>query len=99
MVSEFIKARYNKGLSSDLYFWRDNNGVEADLVFESGAKLQPVEIKSGSTVTSDYIKAGQRAGRFAAGETEPPWLMYGGDESYERSGLKVIGWRDLANWV
>lgn len=99
VVSEFIKARFNKGLSSDLYFWRDNNGVEADLVFESGAKLQPVEIKSGSTVTSDYIKAGQRAGRFAAGETEPPWLLYGGDESYERSGLKVIGWRDVVNWV
>ena len=99
VVSEFIKARYNKGVSADLYFWRDNNGVEADLVFESAAKLQPVEIKSGSTVTSDYIKAGQRAGRFATGETEPPWLMYGGDESYERSGLKVIGWRDVVNWV
>ena len=80
-------------------FGEDNNGVEADLVFESGAKLQPVEIKLGSTVTSDYIKAGQRAGRFAAGETEPPWLMYGGDESYERSGLKVISWRDVVNWV
>nr|WP_245153525.1 ATP-binding protein [Chlorobaculum sp. 24CR] len=99
VVSEFIKARYNKGLPADLYFWRDNNGVEADLVFESGAKLQPVEIKSGSTVTSDYIKAGQRAGKFATEETDSPWLIYGGDESYERSGVKVVGWRDVGDWV
>lgn len=99
VVSEFIKARYNKGLPADLYFWRDNNGVEADLVFETGAKLQPVEIKSGSTVTTDYIKAGQRAGKFATGETGLPWLIYGGDESYERSGVKVIGWRELGDLV
>ncbi len=99
VVSEFIKARYNKGIPADLYFWRDNNGVEADLVFETGAKLQPVEIKSGSTVTTDYIKAGQRAGRFANGDAELPWLIYGGDESYERSGVKVIGWRDVGDWA
>jgi predicted AAA+ superfamily ATPase len=99
VVSEFIKARYNKGVPADLYFWRDNNGVEADLVFETGTKLQPVEIKSGSTVTADYIKAGQRAGRFANGDAEPPWLIYGGDESYERSGVKVIGWREVGDWA
>lgn len=99
VVSEFIKSRYNKGLPGDLYFWRDNNGVEADLVFETGSKLQPVEIKSGSTVTADYIRAGQRSARFANGEAAPPWLIYGGDESYERSGLTVIGWRDLGKWM
>jgi predicted AAA+ superfamily ATPase len=99
VVSEFIKALCNKGVPADLYFWRDNNGVETDLVFETGAKLQPVEIKSGSTVTTDYIKAGQRAGRFANGDAEPPWLIYGGDESYERSGVKVISWREIGDWV
>lgn len=99
VISEFIKSRYNKGLPSDLYFWRDNNGVEADLVFETGSKLQPVEIKSGSTITTDYIRAGQRAARFASGEANAPWLIYGGNDSYERNGLNVIGWRDIAHWT
>jgi len=99
VISEFIKSRYNKGLPSDLYFWRDNNGVGADLVFETGSKLQPVEIKSGSTITSDYIRAGQRSARFASGEADAPWLIYGGNDSYERNGLNVIGWRDIAHWT
>ena len=96
VVGEFLKARYNRGESADLFFWRDNNGLEADLVFESAGRLQTVEIKSGHTVTKDYIRAAQRSTRFAGDEALPPWLVYGGDESFERSGVRVIGWRDLA---
>ena len=96
IVAEFVKDRFNRGLPADLYFWRDNNGLEADLVFEMGTRLQPVEIKSGQTVTRDYMRAGQASARFAGSEALPPWLIYGGDESYERSGLRVIGWRDIA---
>ncbi|MDP2752644.1 MAG: ATP-binding protein [Rhodocyclaceae bacterium] len=95
VVSEFLKIRMNAGLPSDLYFWRDNNGLEADLLFEHANQLQIIEIKSGQTVTPDYIRAGQKSARFAGLEALPPWLIYGGDESYLRSGLRVIGWRDI----
>lgn len=96
VVSEFLKARFNAGLPADLYFWRDNNGLEADLVFEVGRRLQTVEIKSGQTVTSDYIRAGQKSGRIAGEDALMPWLIHGGNARYERSGVKVMGWRDLA---
>lgn len=95
VVSEFIKARYNRGQPADLYFWRDNNGLEADLIFEQNNRLQMVEIKSGQTITSDTIRAGQRAIRMAEDEALTPWLIYGGDETYERSGVKIFGWRDF----
>ena len=95
VVGEFIKARYNQGQPADLYFWRDNNGLEADLIFEQDNRLQMVEIKSGQTITSDIIRAGQRAIRMAEDEALTPWLIYGGEESYERSGVKIFGWRDF----
>ncbi|MGY0634043.1 ATP-binding protein [Luteimonas sp. A478] len=97
VVGEFVKSRLNAGLPPDLYFWRDNNGVEADLVFEVDGRLQPVEIKSGATVTSDYIRAGQKAGRFAGEEALMPWLIHGGNDAYERSGVRVMGWRSLGD--
>lgn len=96
IVSEFLKARCNAGQPADLWFWRDNNGLEADLVFELGNRLQTVEIKSGHTPTTDYIRAGQKSARFAGAEALMPWLIHGGDESYERSGVRALGWRDLA---
>ena len=99
IISEFLKSRYNRGLPPDLYFWRDNNGLEADIVFERGTKLQPVEIKSGQTITGDSIRAGLKAARFAGEEALQPWLIYGGDDSYERNGVKIMSWRDCAKWA
>ncbi|TLU81620.1 MAG: ATP-binding protein [Chlorobium sp.] len=99
IISEFLKSRYNRGLPLDLYFWRDNNGLEADIVFERGTKLQPVEIKSGQTITGDSIRAGLKAARFAGEEALQPWLIYGGDDSYERNGVKIMSWRDCAKWA
>ncbi|MFT4241181.1 MAG: ATP-binding protein [Acidovorax sp.] len=95
VVGEFIKARFNAGRSADLYFWRDSNGLEADLLFETEGRVQPVEIKSGQTVTQDYIRAGQKAGRIAGEEALTPWLVHGGTDGYERSGVRVVSWRDL----
>lgn len=95
VVGEFVKHRFNGGLAADLYFWRDSNGLESDLLFESGGRLQPVEIKSGQTITADYIKAGQKAGRIAGEEALTPWLIHGGSDAYERSGVRAIPWREL----
>ncbi len=96
VIGEFLKTRHNRGQPADLYFWRDNNGLEADLIFECGAKLQMVEIKSGRTVTSDVIRAGQRAIRMAEDDALAPWLIYGGEDRLERSGVRVFGWRDFS---
>jgi predicted AAA+ superfamily ATPase len=95
IVSEAIKHRRHAGLALDLYFWRDNNGLEADLLLENGTDLQPVEIKSGRTVTPDYIRAAQKAGRILGDAGRMPWLVHGGEDAYERSGVRVIGWRAL----
>jgi hypothetical protein len=91
------KARLTTGLPPDLHFWRDDNDLEADLLFEVDNHHEPVAIKSGRTVTPDYIRAGQKTARITGDEALTPWLIYGGDESYERSGVRVIGWRDIGN--
>jgi len=95
IVGEFLKARFNAGQPADLYFWRDASGREADLVYETPKGLQSVEIKSGQTVTSDYIAATHRSALPASSSALPPLLIYGGTESYERSGIRVVSWTGL----
>ncbi len=60
VVTEVIKHRFNQGLSADVYFWRDNHGVELDLVFEDAGRLHAVEIKSGTTFPMDWLKTARR---------------------------------------
>ena len=97
VVSEFVKNRNNLGQASDLCFWRDNNGLEADLLDENGTgQLQTVAIKSGQTPTGDSVRAGLRAASMAGSEACTPLLIYGGDMSVLQSGVQLLGWRMLA---
>lgn len=45
VVSEIIKSYWHNGLECNLYFYRDTDQREIDLLIESGDMLYPVEIK------------------------------------------------------
>ncbi|MDA8256001.1 MAG: ATP-binding protein [Betaproteobacteria bacterium] len=95
VIGEFIKQRHNAGQPAELYFWRDNVGHEIDLLFETGGGLQPVEIKSGMTFSRDWLDAAKRWKAFAGAAALDPWIIHGGDQSFERDGGRAFSWRAL----
>jgi len=95
VVSETLKHRYNRGLAPDLHFWRDNHGLEVDLLFEHGGRLHSVECKSGMTCAADWLTPARRWREAAGAQAAPPVLVYGGDASYEQADHTVLSWRHL----
>ena len=81
----------------DLYFWRDNVGHEVDVLIDTSQGLQALEIKSGGTFASDWTASLKKWQKLAGDESIQPSLVYGGDASYEREGLHVWGWQEIAN--
>jgi len=53
---------YPRGERPNLYFWRDSNGNEVDVVIELGQGLMPVEIKAGKTVARDFFSGLEKWG-------------------------------------
>lgn len=51
IVSEIIKSYYNSGKIPDLYYYRDIDKKEIDLLIERGGKLYPIEIKKAKNPT------------------------------------------------
>lgn len=96
VVSELYKQRLNAGRPLDLYFWRDSTGHEVDILIETSAGLVPVEIKSGSTYASDWPDGLKKWQKFAQSDGLEAVIVYGGSNSYEREGVQVCGWRDMA---
>ena len=94
VVSELYKNSLNQGNSSPLFFWRDSNGHEVDVVVETPLGLRPIEIKSGSTFATDWLSGLQKWRKLSKEVQQTPQLVYGGDESYERGGVMVWGWRE-----
>ncbi|TVR06503.1 MAG: ATP-binding protein [Spirochaetaceae bacterium] len=98
VIAELLKGRMNRGLPSNLFFWRDRAGLEIDVIAEHGDILQPMEIKSGATVTTDFF-TGLR--RWCALNDEctgaTPVLFYGGEDDSTRHGVDVRSWRTVAD--
>lgn len=95
VVSEFIKYRRNRALPNELYFWRDAQGNEVDLLIEQGLeKVVAVECKAGQTVAADWFKSLQ--GFCEAAKCQRSGLIYGGDENQPRSRFPVYGWASVS---
>jgi len=95
VISEALKTRFNRGLPSNLYFWRDRAGHEVDLLLENPTELIPVEIKSGQTVNSDFFTGLEDWLKLAQPSQPRAWLVYGGSENHQRKNTRVLSWRNL----
>lgn len=57
VIIECLKAQLNQGHLPNLYFFRDSNGNEIDLIFKEGRKLKCFEIKSSFTYHPSMLKS------------------------------------------
>jgi uncharacterized protein len=55
VVIEALKARTNQGKMPNLYFFRDNNQHEVDLIYSKTRTLFPIEIKASMTWNPDFL--------------------------------------------
>ena len=95
VIMEAIKDRLNAGETAEMYFYRDSEGNEVDLLLPTGGKLHAIEIKAGATVNPDYFKglktfAAHHPQALSAGS-----VIFGGNEGQSRSDWPVYSWRQL----
>ncbi|RLB81222.1 MAG: AAA family ATPase [Deltaproteobacteria bacterium] len=92
VVSEFYKNFIHRGEPPSLYFWRDAAGHEVDIIIDMGTMLIPVETKSAQTIASDFFDNLAYWRKVSGDENAPAALIYGGDQSFKRSGVFVYPW-------
>ncbi len=96
VAGELLKHQFAQGEPSNLYSWRDNNGLEIDLIIDHGNTLIPVEIKAGQTINKDFFKNLKKWRALAGDKAQKSYLVYGGNEDQDRSDISVLSWRSLA---
>lgn len=94
IIANFIKVNEHRYLHRHYYFWQDHRGLEIDLLRKAGDDFDAYEIKSTQTVTNELFKGLWNFADIAQPNIVNPHLVYGGGESYVRSGVQVIGWKD-----
>lgn len=94
MVMECVKSLSNQGRKASLYFYRDNNGNEIDLLHKSGNRLQAIEIKSASTFSDSQLKGLKRFQNISQNEADM-YLIYNGDSYTLSNRISVLNFRQV----
>lgn len=98
VISELLKVIHHRGLPLQLHYWRESNGTEIDCIIElPGQKLLAIEIKSGQTFQSDFVKHIKGFSKIA--DRVKGVLIYGGNDSLLSQGISIIAWNDFHKTV
>ncbi len=97
VIAEALKARYNKGFDGNLYFFRDSNQFEVDLLFKKDGILTSVEIKASMTFNDDFVKNLHRFQKIT-GVPQSGMIVYGGKNNFtNKDGIDVIGFESVSD--
>jgi len=89
IILEALKSLYNAGKRPQMYFYRDANGKEVDLIIKHQRHLVPIEIKSAETFTRDFLKGIEHFCSAAKGPCKPGYVLYNGSESFHIKDISV----------
>lgn len=98
VITEHLKQYYNQGKEPDLYFWRDSNQNEVDLLIEKGGSLHAVEIKASATLKTDFFSGLKHFQSLSGISDDALSVVYGGDADFLTSGGKYISWRNIGQY-
>lgn len=94
VVAECLKNKHNSGSQTSFYYWRDNKGVEMDLLAENGKKLLPIEIKAAQTYRDDFLGNMHKWNEYAG--QKGGILLYDGPQNFDSSDkITVANWRGI----
>ena len=95
VVMEFVKSKCNFRLRDDFYYFRDNGGIEVDLVIEHSRKLNLFEIKSAMTPDDSFAKNMSKIAAITD-DVVSRTVIYSGDEWPLNGGGRFLGFTEAA---
>lgn len=98
VVLEVLKAFTHAGETPKLSFFRDQSGLEVDLLIESRDRIFPIEIKSSQTFDPDMLAPMKRM-QALLGSSEQGCLVYAGKTLPPVHGIEIINYRDIHHLI
>lgn len=94
IVADALKQRLHHGRPNNLYFYRDAQGNEVDLIAEHGHQIDAIEVKSARTISSDFAKGLKHLQRQNA-TLRHQTIVYGGSKKQTRAPIAYYPWNQF----
>ena len=95
VVMEVIKHRYNRGLLEGVFFYRDSNQNEVDILLKEEGEITAIEVKSSMTYHSSFADSITKLSDWIKTPVARKMIVYTGDFENTTSDVKLINYKNL----
>lgn len=95
IVNEFLKARFNRGKDSNIYFYRDKSQNEVDVVQLVGNEVKLFEIKSAKNFNKGFFKTLDYLKGILNERVIQSTVIYDGEDNLDAPFKGIINFRNL----
>ena len=99
IVMEAIKHRYNMGLEGGVFFYRDSNQNEVDLLIKQEGELTAIEVKSSMTYSSSFEKTFTQIEGWIKTPISKKAIVYSGDFENSSGKINLINYRHISSFL
>lgn len=95
IIMNFLKNRLNQGKEGGLYFYRDSNGNEVDLLVREGMRYDCYEIKSAATFHLDFAKGLLNFEKTYPALVREKTIIFTGESRPDYEGVRICNFKEL----
>lgn len=95
IVVELLKRRLNEGKESNLYFYRDSNQNEVDILVNNGSSLDAIEVKSAMTYNPSFEKALLKVNEWVNPPVGMRTIIYAGTLEDDKGDIRLLNYRNM----
>lgn len=99
VIAELMKKRLNRGLDHNLFFYRDSNGNEVDVLYKQANRFYPAEIKAASTYIGDFLKGILKIHKHFPSVAGDGYIIYSGDQEMKVEGVRLLNYKNCGRVV
>lgn len=95
IVMEVVKHRYNRGLLNGVYFYRDSNQNEVDILLKEEGEITAIEVKSSMTYHTSFENTISKLSEWIKAPVINKMIVYTGDFENTAGEVKLLNYTHL----
>jgi len=102
VILELMKNRFNRGIKPRLFFYRDSQKNEVDIITPHGGDLIAIEVKSSETFHKDFLKSLKKMENLAKARKIKSFIVYAGTQEQNIQNIKLINYQNISKleeWI
>ena len=97
VVMELLKNKYNHFKPYQLYYYRDSNNNEVDLILDFSTYLDAIEIKSSKTFDKSFLKALNHIRQILPQKIRNTTVCYSGEMEQTIGDSKLVNYKNIVS--